>query len=98
VTNGIEHLQARNDFAGSEYLDLEFVVGDFGDSLGEIFAATVKRIERLRPACRQAPSHFRRRLRNRRCGNSSGGGSQTGSLQKFTTFHGVSPLCLAKRR
>ena len=55
VLHGVEHLQARHDLAGGEDLDLELVVGDLGDALGEIFAAAVERIERLRPACRQPP-------------------------------------------
>src|SRR5262249_31456913 len=91
VADGVQHLQARNDFASGEDLNLEPVVGDFGDMLSEVFAAAVKRIERLRPACRQPPFYFRRRLRNRGCSDGYCCGSQTGSLQELTTFHGVSP-------
>jgi hypothetical protein len=41
VRHGVEHLQTGYDFAGSEGLDLETIVGDFGDAFAEIFAATV---------------------------------------------------------
>ena len=84
--HGVEHLQSRHDLAGGEHLDLEFVVGDLGDALGEIFAAAIERIERLRPACRQPPFQFRRRLGDRRRGNRRTGKADAGGFQKFTAF------------
>ena len=33
VLHGVEHLQARNDFAGRKRLQLKLVVGRFGDRL-----------------------------------------------------------------
>ncbi len=41
VLHGIEHLQAGDDFAGGEGLDLEFVVGGFRDELGDHLGAAV---------------------------------------------------------
>src|SRR5258708_1548010 len=61
---GVEHLQSGHDFARSERLDLEFTVGDLCDAFAEIFAAAVEGIERLRPACGEAPFDFRHRLRD----------------------------------
>jgi hypothetical protein len=96
--HGIENLQARNDLACGENLDLEFVIGDFGNALREVFAAAVERIERFRPARCQSPFHFRRRLRNCGGGNSGCGSSQTGSSQEFTTFHWRFPSLTPGRR
>src|SRR2546429_3428177 len=87
VRHGVEHLQTGHDFTGGEGLDLEFVVGDFSDALGEIFAAAVQGIERLRPACRVSPLYLRVRLRNRRCCNRSRGETDAAHLQEITTFH-----------
>ena len=60
ILDGIEHLQAGDNFACGESLNLEFVVGDLGHTFGEIFAAAIKGIERLWPTCGQPPFHFRR--------------------------------------
>jgi tetratricopeptide (TPR) repeat protein len=38
VLHRIEHLQARNDFAGGEGAQLELVAGQFGNALGDLFA------------------------------------------------------------
>ena len=88
VLHRVEHLQAGHDFAGREDLDLEFVVGHFGDALGEIFAAAIERIERLRPARRHAPFDLRHRLRDgRRRNGGRGGKPDARGFQEFTTFH-----------
>ena len=87
VRDGVEHLQARHDFAGGERLDLELVVGEIGDALAEIFAAAVERVEGLRPACRHPPLYFRVRLCNRRRGYRSRGQTDAANLQEITTLH-----------
>jgi hypothetical protein len=97
VLHGIEHLEARHDFAGGKNLNLEFIVGDFGDALGHIFRSAVKRIQRFRPACRQTPFQFRHRLGNSRRSNRGGRQAASRSLQKFATFHSVSPFVFADR-
>jgi hypothetical protein len=91
IADRVQHLQAGDDFAGCKDLNLEFVVGDFGEALREIFATAVERVERFRPACGQAPFYFRRRLRNCRCSNGGSGEPGARRLQELTTFHGVSP-------
>ena len=55
-------LQAGDDLAGGEDLDLELVVGGFGDELGEDLGRAVDRVERLREARGQAPLDLRREL------------------------------------
>src|SRR5881275_1998486 len=50
VLNGIEHLQARNDFATGECLNLEFIVGGLADHLGHHLGAAIQRVQRFRPA------------------------------------------------
>ena len=49
----------RAGLTRGERLDLEFVIGHFGDALHEEFAAAIQRIEGLRPAGRQPPLNFR---------------------------------------
>ncbi len=88
VLHGVEHLQARHDFAAGEDLDLELVVGHLGDDLGDHLGAAVDRVERLRKARRHAPFDFRHRLRDRR--RRDGGGAcnaYSGDLDEVTTFH-----------
>src|SRR5262245_31889382 len=93
VGDSIEHLQAGDDFAGRERLDLEPVVGDVGHALAEIFTATVERIKRLRPACGVAPFDFRVRLRDRGRRHCARGKTDAGHFQEITTFHALpSPL------
>jgi hypothetical protein len=69
VLYGVEHLQARHDFACGERLDLEFIVGGFADRFRHHLGAAVQRIERFRPARRHAPFDLRHRLRDGRRGN-----------------------------
>jgi hypothetical protein len=66
VAGRIERLQRRHHLARGEHLNLEFVVGEFGDLLGEILGAAIDRIERFRKARRHAPFDFRCALRDRR--------------------------------
>src|SRR3954447_8474609 len=99
VRNGVEHLQPGHQFAGGKRLNLEAVVGYFGDALAKIFATPVKRIERFRPAGRVSPLELRHRLRNRRRGNRAGGETDAACFQKITTFHALPPpLWVVPRR
>jgi len=65
--DGIEDLQAWHDLARSEDRQLELVVGELCDALGDQFGATVERVERAGPAGRQPPLDFGIGLRDRRC-------------------------------
>src|SRR5581483_6452998 len=60
IADRIKDLQAGNNFTGGEDLDLEFVVGNFGNALRKIFAAAVQSIERFWPARRKSPLYWRR--------------------------------------
>src|SRR5262249_7211133 len=74
-------------------LDLEFVVGEIGDALGEIFGAAVERIQRLRPARGMSPPNLRVRLCDRRRGHCARSETDARHFQKITTFHALpSPL------
>src|SRR5579872_2043106 len=92
VGHGVEYLKAWHDFACCKRLDQESVVGDLGDPFGEVFAAAIQRVERLRPARGIAPSHFGHRLRNRRRGHRACGEPDAADFKKFTTFHAYSLL------
>src|SRR5215470_7645643 len=93
VPDRVEHLQAGDDFAGGERLDLELVVGDVGHPLGKIFAAAIERIERLRPARGISPLNLRIRLCDRGRCDCARGGTDAGHFQEITTFHALpSPL------
>ena len=87
VGGRIKRLQARNDFAGGKYLNLEFVVGHFRDVFRELGRAVVNGVERLREARRHAPFDLGRGLRDRRRGHRRGGGTGCGNFQKITTLH-----------
>ena len=45
VLHGVEHLQAGDDLARGEGLDLEFVVGGLADGLGHHLGAAMQRVE-----------------------------------------------------
>ena len=62
----VEGLQAADDLARREGLDLEFVVGRLGHVLGEGLGGAEDRVERLREARGQAPADLRHGLRDRR--------------------------------
>ncbi len=91
VLHGVNHLQARHDLAGGKDADLEFVVGDAGDALGEVLARAIDRVERLGEARGEPPLHFRHGLRDGRCGERGARGdcgtADTGGAQKLTTLH-----------
>ena len=91
VLHRIGGCERRHDFAGGENLDLEFVVGRFGDRLGEHFRRAVDRVERLREARGQPPFQFRRRLRDRRRGDRGGGEPTPAAFEELTTFHVTPP-------
>src|SRR5450631_4349421 len=86
----VEHLQRGDDFAGGERLNLEFVIGDLGDALAEIFATAVERVERLRPTGRQPPLHLRHGLCDRGRGDCAGSETDAPYFQEITTFHAAS--------
>jgi hypothetical protein len=85
VLHGVEHREAGHDLAGGEHLNLEIVVGDLADALGEHFAGAVERVERLRPARRQPPSDLRRRLGDGRHGDRAD--TATDRSQELTALH-----------
>ena len=93
----VEHLQARNDLAGGEDLDLELVVGQRRDALRDVLGAAIERIERLRPAGRHAPLDLGHRLRNRRGGDGRRCGTDAGDSHALEEFapcnfsHSTSP-------
>ena len=64
VLHGIDHLQAGNDLAAGEGLDLELVVGHRRNALADEVGAAVQRVERLGPACRLPPLDLGHRLRD----------------------------------
>src|SRR5439155_26394072 len=95
VLHRVDHLQARHDLAGVKDADLELVVGEAGDALGEVLAGAVDGVERLGKARRQTPFDLRHRLRDRR-GSERGARSDsrpadTGRAQEFTTLHVYPP-------
>ncbi len=90
VGDGVGDLQAGDDFAGREHLQLELVVRHVGDGLGEDFGRAEDRVERLREARRQAPADLRRRLRDRGLGDRGGRCAGGGDREKLTTLHAFS--------
>ena len=88
VRGRVERLQAGDDFAGREHLDLELVVGHLGDVLRHLFAAAIDGIERLREARRHAPLDLGRGLRNRRRGHC--GGRRRACCRHFQRNHDAS--------
>ena len=88
VLHGIEHLQAGDDFAAGEGLDLELVVGGIGNVLGHYFDSTPQGVERFWPACRQTPFELRHRLRDGGCCQGSGARrANTRDLEKIPSLH-----------
>ena len=87
VGGRVQRLQAGNDFARRKHLDLELVVGHFGDVFRQLLGAAIDRVERLREARRQAPLDLGRGLRNGRRGNGGRGRTGRRNLQKITTLH-----------
>src|SRR5665811_1384233 len=88
VLHCVEDLQARNNFARRESLDLEFSVGRFRNIFSESSAGAEQSIERLGPACGQSPFDRRSRLCDRRLGNGNSSCACPYGCEKFTTFHG----------
>jgi hypothetical protein len=87
VTHRLHRLQAGNDFAGGEDLNLELVVAHFGDGLREHLGGAVDGVERLREGRGQAPLHFRGGLRDRRGGDSGGSGGNRCRLDERAALH-----------
>ncbi len=50
VGHGVRGVQSGHDLAGGKHLDLEFVVGQLRDRLGEDFGRAVNGVERFRKA------------------------------------------------
>src|SRR6202022_1317997 len=69
-------LEPRDDLAGSENLDLKFVVGRFGNRLGEGFRSAEDGVERFRIARCEPPFEFGHGLRD--CGLGNGRRRRTG--------------------
>src|SRR6266508_6738620 len=69
VLRRIPDLQRRHDFPAREALDLEFPVGQLPHALTHSFDTAVKRIETLRPARCQPPTHWGTGLSDRRSRN-----------------------------
>ena len=93
VGGRVKRLQARNDFARREQLNLKLVVGHFRNLFRKILSGAVDRIERFREARGHAPLDLGRGLRDRRRGHCGGGGTGRGNFQKITTLHsGISLL------
>jgi hypothetical protein len=101
ICRGVAHLdraladlvgrfKARRDFACGKDLDLEFVVGGFGDVFGKRLRRAIDGIEALGEAGGQAPFDVRRALRNGGRGDRRGcRGAETGGRDKGTSFHGL---------
>ncbi len=88
VLDGVEHLERGNDLAGGKDLDLELVVGQRGDALGDVLGAAVQRVERLGPAGRHPPLHLGHRLGDGGSRDSGRGGAEAGdadALEEFTS-------------
>ena len=84
VLHGIDDLQARDDLAGCEHANLELVVGQRGDTLGEELTRAEDRVERLRKARGHTPLHLghglgncwsRKRTRSGYCRTTNAGGA-----------------------
>ena len=82
VLDGIEHLQAADDFACREQLDVEFTPGRRGDPLTDQLGAAVQRVQTLGPACGHAPVDGGLRLRDCRCCDGAGGDAGGGLFQE----------------
>ena len=89
VLHGIEDLQAADDLAGREQLDVELAAGGLRYALGEEFHSAVKRVQALRPAQGHAPGDGGRLRADDagRCARSTGRQRKTSIFQKGTTFH-----------
>ncbi|MGY4352451.1 hypothetical protein ACVWXM_008944 [Bradyrhizobium sp. GM7.3] len=83
----IERLQAGNELAGREGLDLEFVVGGLGNIFRKSLSGAVDSVQRLREARGQAPFDLGRALRDRRCGNQRRRAGNRAALEECTAFH-----------
>ena len=96
VLHRVDDLQAGHDLAGGEDADLELVVGQAGDALGEVLARAEDRVERLGKARREAPFDLGHRLRDGRRGDGRRGGdsrtADTGRAQEFATLHCSFPI------
>ena len=91
ILDCVEHLQAGHDLTGGKVLNLKLAVRCLGNVFGKSVTSTVDRIERLRPAGRQAPFERRAGLRDRRLGDRGDGGAGAKSGKKLTAFHLVLP-------
>jgi hypothetical protein len=87
----VRGLQARHDLASGEYLDLELVVTRLGNGLSEGLRRAIEGVERFRKARGEPPPELRRRLRDRRLGESSRRDGNACRPQELTTFHDSSP-------
>src|SRR5262249_44768310 len=91
VLRRIPDLQRRHDFPASEALDLEFPIGQLPHALTHGFDTAVKRIEALRPARCQPPTHWGAGLSDRRPRNRGRSHARARSHEKRTPLHFGSP-------
>src|SRR5262249_6763791 len=87
----LQDLQRRHDFPASEGLDLEFPLGQLPHALTHGFDTAVKRIETLRPARCQPPTHCGAGLSDRRSRNRGRSHARARSHEKRTPLHFGSP-------
>ena len=92
--DGIERLQAGDDLAGGEGLDLELVVGGLGDVFRKRLRGAEDGVERFRKTRGQAPLDLGRALRDRGSCHQRGGAGDGAAGEERTAFHGVTPLRL----
>jgi hypothetical protein len=85
--NGIDRLEAANDFACAKGLDLEAPIGHFLDVLCDRFRRTIDCVERLRKTRGQTPLEGWHGLGDGRHGHGGGSAGDCGTLQKLTTLH-----------
>jgi hypothetical protein len=91
----IQHRKGRDDFAGREEADIESVVGELADPLGNPFPGAVEHVEVAREGRGEAPAHFRVGLGQGGGGEGEGRGSGRGT-QDTATIHDV--VCSGKAR
>ena len=90
----VENLKGRHDFTRTEDADLEFLLGEIGDRLGEQLACAIERIECLWKRGRKPPSQGGSGLRDGGRGDSRSGSGKSNAPEKFPAIHDRPPLKL----
>src|SRR6266568_2773820 len=88
----VHSAEGRNDFAGTEYTDLELAVGDCGHAFGDCFTATIDRVQAFRKTRRATPPHLweQRCLRHGLCSGRRREHAEAGARQKLSAIHETS--------